>query len=310
MPLAPWVPDLDALQLLESVGQLGSFGQAAKAHGISQPAVSGRVRHLERRLGLPLVERTTLGCRLTAEGAVVVDWARSVLAAAEQLEAGLAALRRSRDARLRVAASLTVAEYLVPGWLLGFARERPSAEVSLAVGNSVEVERQVLAGEADLGFIEAPEVPASLDSEPIGADELTIVVAPEHHWARRGSAIEIGELAATPLVQREVGSGTRDTYDRALARLGWEAADPTVVLSSTTAIKQAVRHGVGPAVLSSLAVADDLAAGSLVQIPHTGLDLRRTLVAVWPHGRQLVGAARALVTTVHALGDGQEPTAT
>lgn len=295
MSPSPRVPDLAALELLISVGRLGSFGKAAREHGVTQPAVSSRIQHLERRLGMPLVQRSTTGCRLTPEGAMVVDWARSLLTAAEHLDAGIAALRRSREGRLRVAASLTVAEYLVPGWLIAFSYDHKDVEVSLAVGNSVEVARQLTGDEADLGFVEAPDVPASLSARRIGGDHLDVVVSADHPWARRRKPLDPAELAATPLVQREEGSGTRDTYDRALTRLGLVSVAPAVVLSSTTAIKQAVQYGAGPAVLSSLALADDIAAGRLVAVSCDQLDLRRSLSAVWPRGRQLVGAAGDLV---------------
>lgn len=296
MPLQPWVPELAALELLVSVAGHGSFGQAAREHGISQPAVSSRIRHLERRIGLPLVERSTTGSRLTPEGAIVVDWARSVLDAAGQMEAGVAALRRSRSGKLRVAASLTIAEYLVPGWLVAFAAARPEVSVSLAVGNSVDVANQVLAGDADVGFVEGPEVPGTLAATVVAHDRLELVVPPGHRWARRRRPVPVRELAGTPLVQRESGSGTRETYDRALAEVRLGAAEPMLVLSSTTAIKQAVARGVGPAVLSSLAVAEDLAAGRITVVPTAGVRLDRELVAVRPKGRQLVGSARDLVS--------------
>ncbi|MGH3425518.1 MAG: LysR family transcriptional regulator, partial [Nocardioidaceae bacterium] len=220
MPLSPWVPDLPALELLASVAMTGSFGRAAQEHGISQPAVSSRIRHLERRLGLPLVERSTRGSKLTAEGAMVVEWARALLDTAGQLEAGVAALRRSREGKLRVAASLTIAEYLMPAWLVAVSRDHTEIEVSLGVGNSVEVERRVLGDEADIGFVETPTVPATLTSRVVGRDHLSVVVAPAHPWARRRRPITATELARTALVQREDGSGTRETYAQALDRLG------------------------------------------------------------------------------------------
>lgn len=295
MPLSPWVPDLTALELLASVAMTGSFGRAAQEHGISQPAVSSRIRHLERRLGLPLVERSTRGSKLTAEGAMVVEWARALLDTAGQLEAGVAALRRSREGKLRVAASLTIAEYLMPGWLVTFSRDHTEIEVSLGVGNSVEVERRVLGDEADIGFVETPAVPATLTGRVVGRDHLSVVVAPGHPWARRRRPVTATELARTALVQREGGSGTRETYAQALDGLGLEPADPAVVLSSTTAIKRAVGHGAGPAVLSSLTITEDVTVGRLVCVPIEGVSFERKLTAVWPKGRQLVGPARDLV---------------
>src|SRR5882757_1846118 len=143
-PLAYRVPDLGEMELLLAVARLGSLGRAAKELGISQPAASGRLRALETRLGVALVRRSPRGSTLTDEGALVSEWARRVLEAAEAFDAGARALRGRRDSRLRVAASMTVAEYLLPGWLIALHERRPGTAVSLAAGNSADVARQVL----------------------------------------------------------------------------------------------------------------------------------------------------------------------
>jgi DNA-binding transcriptional LysR family regulator len=111
-----------------------------------------------RRLGLELLHRSTTGSRLTPAGLVVVDWARDVLTPARAFAEGVAALKAETDVRLRVAASLTLAEQLVPGWLLGLREIHPEIRVGLQVANSDQVIRALREGEADLGFIEAPRV--------------------------------------------------------------------------------------------------------------------------------------------------------
>ena len=114
MPLPPRVSDLTGYDLLLSVARLGSLGRAAAEHGISQPAASARIRHLEGQLGLALIDRSPRGSTLTPAGALVADWAQAVADAAAALDAGVTALRRERESKLRVAASMTVAEYLLP----------------------------------------------------------------------------------------------------------------------------------------------------------------------------------------------------
>ncbi|MFJ2634440.1 LysR family transcriptional regulator [Streptomyces sp. NPDC093221] len=294
-PLARRVPDLAAMELLLAVARLGSLGRAARELGISQPAASGRLRGLERQLGVALVRRSPGGSRLTDEGALVSEWARKVLEAAEAFDAGARALRGRRDSRLRVAASMTVAEYLLPGWLIALHGSHPDTAVSLAAGNSAAVARQVLAGTADLGFVEGVDVPAGLDAVVIAHDLLLVVVAPAHPWARRRKALTAAELAATPLVLREEGSGTRQVLDAGLAGHGGPAV-PLLELASTTAVKAATVSGAGPAVLSELAVVEELAARRLVRVPVAGLDLGRSLRAVWTAGHRPAGPARDLLT--------------
>ncbi|MEI5099620.1 LysR family transcriptional regulator [Streptomyces sp. PmtG] len=290
-PLAHRVPDLAALELLLAVARLGSLGRAARELGITQPAASGRVRSMERQLGVALVDRSPRGSRLTEAGALVTDWARRIVEAAEAFDAGVQALRGRRDSRLRVAASMTIAEYLLPGWLIALRSQRPDTAVSLLAGNSADVAGRLLAGDADLGFVEGLRVPPGLDAAVVGHDRLIVVAAPGHPWARRRAPLAAAELAATPLILREEGSGTRQVLDAALGGL----AAPLMELSSTTAVKSAAVSGAGPAVLSELAVGEELAARRLVRVPVAGASLRRELRAVWPTGHVPTGPARELL---------------
>ncbi len=288
------VPDLDTLALLLRVAETGSLGRAGQAHGLSQPAVSARIRGLERLVGFSVLTRTARGSHLTRQGALLADWARDVLAAADVLGAGIASLRGDRAARLRVAASLTVAEHLLPAWLVRLAATHPDTAVSLTAGNSADVAALVLQGDADLGFVEGPDLPAGLDEHEVGTDRLVAVVAPGHPWTRRRRPVEAQELAGTRLVQREPGSGTRTALERALSVLG-PLAVPLLELSTSAAVRSAVAAGAGPGVLSELAVRDDVAAGRLVQVPVRGPDLSRSLRAVWPVGQRPSGAAADLL---------------
>ncbi|WP_328556532.1 MULTISPECIES: LysR family transcriptional regulator [unclassified Streptomyces] len=290
--IAHRVPDLGALELLLAVARLGSLGRAARELGITQPAASSRIRSMERLLGVALVDRSPRGSRLTREGALVTDWARRVVDAAEAFDAGAQALRDRRDSRLRVAASMTIAEYLLPGWLIALRAQRPDTAVSLLAGNSATVAERLLSGEADLGFVEGLSVPSGLDATVIAHDRLIVVTAPGHPWARRRAPLAAEELAATPLILREEGSGTRQVLDSALGGL----ARPLIELSSTTAVKASAVSGAGPAVLSELALGEELSAHRLVSIPLAGVRLARALRAVWPTGHRPTGPARDLLS--------------
>ncbi|MFB4314166.1 LysR family transcriptional regulator [Actinomadura sp. 21ATH] len=288
------VPDLGALELLLAVVRLGSLGRAAAEMGVTQPAASARIRSMERQIGVPLLERSPRGSRPTEAGALVAEWARQVLDAARAMDAGIAALQDRRDARLRVVASLTVAEYLMPGWLVALREARPGTAVTLRTANSTAVAEQVRTGGADLGFVEGIRTPAGLSGTVVATDRLVVVVSPRHAWARRRSGVPAEELAATPLILRERGSGTREVLDRALAAFGG-TAPPLLQLASTTALKAAAVSGAGPVVVSELAAADELAGGRLVAVPVPELDLGRPLRAVWPAGQRPAGPARELL---------------
>ncbi|MFC4056927.1 LysR family transcriptional regulator [Planomonospora corallina] len=294
------LPDLESLRLLVEVERLGGLGRAARSAGIAQPSASKRIALLERRLGLTLLERTPTGSTLTSQGTMIAAWAAQVLAAAEELMRGAQAVRHARAAHLHIAASMTVAEYLLPRWLGELQSRQPQVQVGLEVQNSAEVARLVGdgAGGIELGFVEGPSVPQGLAARVVATDRLVVVVAPGHPWARRRTPLLSAELAATPLVVRERGSGTRETLDRALA--GHVAAAPRLELGSNTAVKGAAREGSAPAVLSGYAVEAELATGRLVEVATGGIDLERRLRAVWRRGRPPTGPAAVLMAI--ALG--------
>jgi DNA-binding transcriptional LysR family regulator len=295
MMLPPSTPDLIALDLLDSIAELGSLGRAASRHRMSQPAVSMRMSQLERRLGLTLLERGPTGARLTPAGQRVVALSRRVLGEAQEMMAGVEALVAEASSHLRVAASLTVAEYLLPGWLAVLHRESPEAILAVEVTNSAQVLARVRGHHADVGFVEGHHVrPEQMKVRTVRTDHLVVVVEPGHPWARRRSAVAGTELAAAELIVREPGSGTREILEDALA--GYGGLRSHLELGSTAAIMAAARRGEGPAVLSALAVTDDLDMGRLVAVPTEGISLTRSLRAVWPAERPLPPLARRLLS--------------
>ncbi len=306
MALSTHVPDLAALELLLGVAQEGSLNSVARAAGVSQQAVSARIRAMEAQTGVTLVHRSPRGSSLTAEGVVIAEWAARLLGVAAEMDAGIAALRADRRDRLRVSASLTIAEQLLPGWLSSFrAARRPGStapEILLTAINTTTVIAHVADGTADIGFTEGPQRPAGLHGRVVGHDRLAVVVTPGHPWARRRRPVSAAELAAAPSVSREHGSGTLDTLTAALAAVlgpGTPQAIPALSLPTTAAGRAAALAGTAPAVISELAVKDDLVTGRLVMVQTPELDLRRTLRVIWDGASTPPsGAARDLIAHI------------
>jgi DNA-binding transcriptional LysR family regulator len=287
--------DLVALELFVDAADLGSLSAAARRHRISQPAASESLRRLERRLGVTLLVRGPRGSSPTAEGERLAASARGVLAALARFSAEADAVRAGVRSQVRVAASYTNAEYVLPVRIAAFGASHPDVAVRLTVANSDEVSAMVRSGRADVGFIEGPSDLTGLRTRRIGRDELAVVVAPAHPWAARDT-LTAAELTATPLLLRERESGTRRTYEAAAARVGREVVEPYGVMTSTEALKAAVRAGLGATVVSRLTVRDELGSGSLVAVPVAGLNLVRDLSAVWPAGRRNPRAAELIRT--------------
>ncbi len=298
--------DLEALRVLTLVADLGSISAAARAEQISQPSASKRIQVLERQLGLELLDRRTRGARLTDHGRLVTGWCRVVVEATDALVTGSQALSAKAAERLSIGASQTIAEYLAPSWLGEFRRRGGEPQVHLRVANSQGVIAALRAREIELGFVETPNIPADLISRQVAADRLVLVVAPDHLLARRRRPVSRGELAAMPLASREDGSGTRDTLH---AAVGEAMVPPAVELDSNAAVKVLASSGSYPAVLSELAVANELRDGRLVEVPLGDVDLRRSLDAVWRRGTRLGSAAGHFLRTARPIA-GRPPVAT
>ena len=282
--------DLDSMRLLVVLDEHGSLGAAARHLGISQPAASARLRSLESRYSLNLVMRSARGSFLTEDGKAVCVWARSVMNQVDVLESGITALSLQRSAHLSIAASLTIAEYLLPRWIGELQRISPSTTAGLVVANSVEVIDLVRKGRVRIGFIEGPVVASGLTALTVGHDRIVVVVSPDHEWAKLTSPVDRAQLCSTPLVLREPGSGTRATFDQALGsrpRIAMEAG-------STCALLGSVLSGIGPGAVSEIAARGAIESGALVEV-ETDLHTARPLRAIWSSRQRLSSPVSDLV---------------
>lgn len=302
MPLSARLPELSALELLAAIADTGSLSAAAREMGLTQQAVSSRLKAIEAQTGVRLVNRTTRGSTLTPSGVVVAGWTEQLLDAARLLDAGLASMRTQARAHLKVAASLTIAEQLLPRWLVSMqvtARRRGDAapEVTFTATGSEEVIDAVRAGEAELGFIEIRGSTKGLRTKVVARDELVLVVPPEHKWSRRAAPLTAAELGQSFLVSRK--SGWHHLLGDATTT-GDDASTPEVLeFGSAASVRAAVLAGAGPAVMSRLAVRDDLTEGRLKAIPVADIDWRRDLRAIWVGERTPpAGAARDLLAHI------------
>lgn len=288
------VPDLGALALFLVVVDAGSVGGAARRLGISQSAASQRMWMLERELGVTLLDRGPGGSTVTTSGSVIAEWATRLVASGEDFQRNVGALAGQQRNELQVAASLTVADYLLPAWLIALHARLPEVSVSLRPANSEAVAASVLAGSAALGFIEGPSSPPGVHARVLGRDRLVALASPAHPLALAGRPISPAQLVDASLVLREPASGTRQVLDRALQQRGL-AARPVMELGSTTAIKQALSRGTDVSVLSVLSVKDDIESGRLVVLETPELDLSRVIRAIWKGASAPTGPAGALL---------------
>lgn len=300
------VPDSTGLRLVVGIARRGSIAGAARDAGISQQAASERLRGIEAQTGLTLVHRGARGSRLTPAGEVVAQWAARLIDLTDEIDGAIEGLRGDRGRDLTVWSSMTIAENLIPRWLV-LLRERQLAggeqatTVSLTADNSGRVVDAVRSGAAQLGFVEGVEPPTGLRHVDLARDELVLVTASGSPLSRRRTPLTPAEVSMLPLTSRERGSGTRDVIEHALAAHGLSMAASVVELTTATAVREAVLAGGSPAFLSRRVMARELASGHLSVVPTASLHLDRVFRAVWvgsrtpPAGpvRDLVGIARA-----------------
>jgi DNA-binding transcriptional LysR family regulator len=276
-----------------------SFSQAARALHLTQPAVSQQVAALERDLGVRLFDRSSRRVALTRAGAALLDRSNDLLRALADARRTVAAAEGRFEGTLRVAASLTVGTYVLPPALAGLATQYPKLRLDVRVENTNEVVASLLAGGADVGFVEGRAAEGGVVLEPLRDDELVVIGHPRHRFADV-DVITLADLMGEPIVVREPGSGTREVAEDHLRRAGADPAALRIVaeLTAIEAIKAAVEAGLGVSVISRSAIARELQLGTLVARRIAGVPMSRDLAVAWPPNAVALPAAVKLVALV------------
>jgi DNA-binding transcriptional LysR family regulator len=267
---------LRQLEVFVAVARAGSVSGAGEALGMSQSAVSGALGDLERQFGLQLFDRIGKRLRLSELGHSVRAQAEGLLDQATELEAALEG--RAAVGRLRIGATLTIGNHLVAPLMARFMREHEGAELTLAVANTEEIARQVQNFEIDVGLVEGEIQHPDLEVTRWRDDELLVFCAPGHPYAKK-RALGDAELRAARWIVRERGSGTRQTFDRAMHGL---LADLDIVLAleHTEAIRGAVAAGLGLGCVSRIALQEAFEHGTLAPCRVPQRDFRRDLYLI------------------------------
>lgn len=255
--------------------ETGTVQGAAEAIHLTQSAATKRIQSLERRLGTQLLERGRDGVRPTAAGRRLYPDAQRAL---EALDAGAEAARGHTESNvIRLAASRTAGGFVLPELLAGFRRQHPAYRSQVDVLNSPQVLELVGSGKATIGFTEGETPPDELESTMIARDELVVVVAASHPWAGR-EHVSARDLPGERYVSREPGSGTRSVSERLIQTAG-VSLSPDLELASLAGVKRALEDG-GFTVISNLAVAIEVRAGTLGVLRVADIDMTRDIVAV------------------------------
>lgn len=298
---------LEQLRIFVAVAERGHMTKAAELLGISQSAASAAIRSLEEQHGVQLFNRVGRNIELAQTGRRFLPEAKAVLERAAAARNVLEHVAQTVTGSLSISASQTIASYWLPRRLASFHEAYPAVRLSVAIGNTRQVEAHVLDGAADLGLVEGRTESDILRRVKVDVDRLMLVVA--------GSHPPIPELApGRPDIKdlrwiiREGGSGTREVLEDMARRDGISLSDLRIflVLPSNEAVRQAVEAGTGATIISELVVARAIAEGSLRSVP---IDLPQRDFAVISHRDRQPSLAQLALRAHLGAGADTAPTA-
>lgn len=272
------------LKVFVWVAQLGSFTKAAHQLHISQPAVSKHIQELESEYKVRLFDRSAQRIVLTPAGEVFLKCAESITKSYRALQLEMNLLTGNFSGVLRLGASTTIAQYVLPEIIAKFISAYPDVRFEMVTGNSDQIERALIDRKIDLGMVEGESHKKGLRYWRFMRDELVLVGSATENMP---DEITVNDLSRLPLVLREAGSGTLEVFEMAIARSGLKPSDLNVLihLGSTQSIKSFLENCPSAyAVVSVVALCAELSAGRLRVVDVVGLDLSREFSFVAEYG--------------------------
>jgi DNA-binding transcriptional LysR family regulator len=264
---------LRQIEVFVATARKGSVTQAAASIGMTQSAASMALADFESQLGTRLFDRIGKRLSLNEDGRRLYPEAVEMIERAHEMEALFQ--QDGHAVHLRLGASSTIGNYLLPGLIGQFRNERPGSRFELEVGNTQMVINRILNFEIDVGFVEGPCMDPDIEAIFWRADELAICARPDSPLAQPGAATAEA-LREQDWILRERGSGTREVVEQLLtSQLG--GIRLAMELGGSEAIKRAVESGIGISCLPKLALLGAVERGNLVEIDTPFLKLTRSL---------------------------------
>ena len=229
--------------------------------------MSAAIQSLEEKYGVKLFNRISRRVELTQAGQLLRGEAQKVLDQVGLIERSLRELNDLQRGVLNLGASQMIGNYWLPSFITQFKRQYPNICVNCTLGNTEAIATGTATGLFDLGLVEGvvkPKMADYLEQRVVGGNHLQIVVGRTHPWFKH-KTVSLADLALTPWVMPEDGSGTRQQFEQALQQWGIDLTKLTVILemSSGDMVKAAVEDGVGAAAISELIVAKELQLDTL-----------------------------------------------
>jgi len=278
--------DLWQLRIFQKVVELEGFSRAAEAIHLTQPTVSSHIKELENHFGCQLVDRMGKKAIATTAGKLLYAHAERLIALADETETAMAEFLGKVSGQLAVGGSTIPGGYILPRVIGEFTRRYPKVNISIRVGDTEQIIRDILNTELDFGVVGAEADRSRIVQKKLIADEMRLIVPAGHKWAKK-SRIDLKSILEEPFILREKGSGTLQSLRKSLAthHVDLDAIHIAAELGSTASVIQGIKSGIGVSILSTIAVADELAAGTLKALNVKGLDLTRNFYLTYHKDR-------------------------
>jgi LysR family transcriptional regulator, transcriptional activator of the cysJI operon len=293
------------LKVFRAVAMHASFRKASEALHLSQPAVSQHIHALEEELGVRLFDRSGSRTSLTPAGKVLLRYVERSARVLEEAGVALAKLDGELSGELRLGASTTVAQYILPKILGAFLKDNPRITLSVVSGNTEEIVALLLKDSIVLGLIEGPPLSKEVHTEKFLDDTMILIAPAGHEWAGLAS-VPRASLPGVPLLLREQGSGSRRVVEQALkhSSLPLGKLQIRMELDSTEAIISGVEAGLGLGFVSAWAIDKAARLGTVVPLRVEGLEIHRDLTIIRKLGPPPEGVAAAFQRFVLAQNPG------
>ena len=256
------------LQVFYTVARLLSFTKAAETLHMTQPAVTFQVRQLEDHFNTRLFDRTHNKIVLTDAGQKVYFYAEKIFELNSEMEHSLRALSEDTSGTLSIGGSTTIAQYTFPTLLKGFREKYPELSIRICEANTEGIVAKVESSMIDLGIVEAPVSNQDLDVDIFRADELVLIMHPEHELAKR-EYVKPLDIINLPFITREEGSGTKLVIFDYFTKHNIEKNNINICmeLGNSESVKGAVETGIGVSILSKTTIEKELQLKRLSYVP-------------------------------------------
>ncbi|WP_173917843.1 LysR family transcriptional regulator [Halobacillus sp. Marseille-Q1614] len=257
--------DIESLQTYIKVIELKSFTKASKHLNLSQPSVSFHIKNLEEYFQTTLIDRSPKRFQPTQTGEIVYERARQMLGILKKAKTEVEEYHHQLRGTIRIGASYTVGEYILPSLLKAFDEAYPAVDLMVTIRNTEQINRGIQHHELDVGLVEGKVNKKELSSFPFKEDEMVVVV-PETHPLRSKKEITFDDLQDHTWVSREEGSGTRAVMEAVLENYNISAGK-IITIGSNHGVIQGVKQGLGLSVISRTVVEHSHAESLILTIP-------------------------------------------